>query len=1427
LNRQTFNVFQGCRDTDTDPSIITPDRYLSAYNVELSGEGKYNALTNVAGTSVIGDISALINPSTESIVGTYPTKYSIDGTIVDCLTVFTLGDKFRIFCYRLDTHGITEIFNEFSNYALADLPNITFSVINYPENGYDVLYFTDFRKEMRKLRCSITTPFTQPTAYQLSLGRKGALGTITLNSISATGGSLLTGSYQLAYRMLDPLSKSTTKWSTLANPVHIYSQNNGDDPVYAGVGLGTTRKIIWEIRPSEIELANYNYIQYAIVENVFTEPQTTADISDVRIVNAVGGVITFEYKANTSYGTIPLTDITVDLAAIDTVKTLTVSANRLFAGNIKYRSFPFDGGIPTPPPPVTVDGPSAWVNTPPVADWALGAVPFTSINTGGQSQFIVDNVATLSGYTYSFTITINVMNTGAYTPAVDIEVGLLDASYVLLSSQSQSYSGPGNKVITVTLSPSAVGSWLGVRCRNNTPFETKNVQLIAAQYNAPSAVSGPRITSGNFIVDVQSSVDAYSSDYVSSTKIGHFRNEVYRYGIVYSDENGNKSPVSPLDLGSLISDNQITAGVPDVKFPDRSVSTTYSLLDTGGNIKALGLHFNGISGHPTWAAGFEIVRMKRKKNIVFQTPIIPMYELNGVGSLGEYPARYGYLNAGTDDPSAQPQTAGSTYVPKNFAYPEIRGTERNTVRSGSGATGMVPGEIKMNRVGSYNYAMIFPSDSMYTTTNPYLFIGNETLDVVDYALLKCDANSFSTPPTVVPSPNLGNYVNTSVTLSMYATGDAQYFYNSAQGGKAIETTMKNMKISDYEFFNFGDASRSVSGVFVLDYEGMDTKNTQFGFKPSIQKSAVVKLQNSIPDLSNITGGVLFKDGTLNKLASGGFVFGPSGLVYASQIKNDYMFSDPGYTDQTSNVSAVPIANMLAGLSDDRYGELTSFGEYISTGAKYTFTANERALLRSGTDVSVNLDVWGGDCFISYHSFKVCDSTYSIVNQGKYYLQYYNASDVSLLWGRTYIMPGPDPNHSISLPVAVKNNGQFIQVLLESEYNGGVRDIDTIPLSNFTAIPRFVGNEEAQARSPLAYKYNQNLLILNQQKIYVPKQQYTFEQNDFQARVVWSDTKIYNSDQAGFDVFRVADLYDLEETRYGITKLARAGDAVYAIQERGIVYLPIDSSQMESTDGGTIAIRSGDVIGRPIIVDTIRGSQHMNSIVETGGLIYVPDAINKQIYVLAGQEVASIVENNETRFKTFLGGSIPEANLTGIYDPVKRQYWIINASTHEAELFNEPRRGWVSTFEFNPAWKSGTSVLGKLIFGSENTLHLMYSGIPGTMFGDTKEPRVTFVINPDEALSKTFDDIMISSTERMKSLDIIVKRELDLGNQIIPTISLDDLSIEGNFRVKTARDSAGARPRGIRAEATVRWKDTVMSALQSFWTKYRLSSRTPW
>lgn len=1311
MTRITTNSFRAGQNQDVDKQQIEPIYFTEAHNLELTGSGTFLALKNIRGTTNVQDIIGL---SGTEVLGAFETKYKIgDVTDIKCLTIIvaTAGLALNIFCYNTEGDVLYQLYNESieSDYLTDDR---VVDAVRYAEGGIDILYLSDFYNEIRQLRCEIPLPYSANflSKYDLSLQRRGSNG--TFESISVTGGgSLISGTYQFAYRMVDPVTKKFTKWSSLTNPIHVYVRDLSNYISYSGIGLPTNQEISFFVNPTQEERDNFDFFQLAVVENIFPYGPTRtgndsigytyqASLLEVRPNSELSSVV--DYSSNNKVGTIPIEDIVVDLAPIETAKTLNVQLNKLFAGNIKYRALDLDNGTPT-------------------------------------------------------------------------------------------------------------------------------------------------VTSGSIEIETSTPATLYYQPDISSKFKGYFRDEVYRFGIVYIDTYGNKSAPVALDM-SGVTGNQISGGLRDMKFPSRSTSNTYSILDSSDCPKALGLQLNGIVNHPTWAVAFEIVRVKRLKRILFQTPVIPTATVEGIGAFNRYPSQ---VNTSNDDadlkdyPDAQPMTNSKVIVPKNLFWPELRNIgKRETSTGGDGIFGAntfnrtAKGESQLERETTYNYGIIFPQSTIYGDT-PYVYSGNEKLQTVDFCLTMLNTEDFSgTDVTTV-----GNHVNTKIAGNFYALRQGDYYFDNGWVGKSISDA--DNQIVDYLFFDNLSSGTSLAGEKVLEYSELSTKGVSLGYEPTNQKMAVVKLTANFNDEGSSAR--TFANGVHNAYVSNGFVVGGSGPRYENSATdgtgsytNAFITEYTGFTENLRYVQSFRIVNVISGeIGDDRYGNLTDAHEYISTGAKYVFSTSELVDVEAGNSVPIDMEVWGGDCFVSYHLFKISDSTYSVVNQPK------NNGDAGSgnsgnnvlrkAWSNIlYSIPtnGVNPNPKIMMPVALEKVGQYIQVFLESEYNGEVRDYDVmVKKGSISSTPILNVSSESSIRTPLTYKYNINLSKENDEKVYFSIPPNYVQQNEFEGRIAISDTKIYNSDTQGFDIFRVLNFFDLDESGGHLTKLGLAGDSLYGIQEKQITYLPVGSAQIEQTDAGILSVGTGGDIGRPIVIDTNKGSQHLRGIIETGSQLYIPDNRNKAVYSLAGTELKPISDLfNATLWRDKFSTVIPEKDLIAVYDPFRHEYWL--SGEDFCERFNETLNAWHGGYEFRDELKGGVATNQKLfligLVGSQVSVYTAYTGDYGQLFGTTVVPRVSFVVNPDSWSEKTYDCVMLEATDRLDSIDFEVERESALGSQV-GTIFVGTYPQQGgNYRITVMRDASDARLRGLRMLTTVKWPtDNKTSTLSSVSNKYRCASRKPW
>lgn len=916
----------------------------------------------------------------------------------------------------------------------------------------------------------------------------------------------------------------------------------------------------------------------------------------------------------------------------------------------------------------------------------------------------------------------------------------------------------------------------------------------------------------------------FSNENMASKYRGYFRDEVYRYAISYFDGDGNFSFPKVLDMSS-ITHNQITGSYKDMKFPARSqnfAGTTYTLFDSAEGIQTLGLQLTGIDNHPTWAKGFVILRAERIKNILFQTPIIPTEYSYTVGAVEKYPYEALELSGATTKvvsyDTAQPMGPFYTWMPRNYFHlPSRRITRNPTLANAGTVNAQFIGEATYSSAtGASSYpVMVFPPDFMYAD-QPVLFNQTYSLQTVDAALCKGKYTNFSVYGEGVSTAGLN--IKTSYSATFHALTDDQYYYDSAHGG-AKATIGDTRTLKSFEPFNNLDQPSITSGMSLFNHSEFVTDGLNWGQGGAVQKCGVFILDDSLSEI-NANSALVFAAGS--QLAH-------SAATYAFYTTNDTL------------VHTIEIANVVANLPDERYGPYDSPHNFISTGAIYVFDSIELSDVEDGTTLPVDIDVWGGDCYTVPHLFKITDTVYGITNPNKYGGIGGDATNLVTVqnWERAFNDDSAN-QAAVGVPVPFKNAAQFVEIVLESEYNPSIMDVELINVidtegSSTEPIPVYgIDTFESACRVPLTYHINHNHKKENNDKIFSIKDPLLSANTDLGARIIYSDQKVYQTSITGFDTFRVLNISDLEETYGDINKLITVGDDLYAIQESAVSYIGLGERTLETTDGLTLAIQSGSFIGTIIPIDTQRGTQHLRSVLNTGQAIYFVDAHNRGIIRLSGRQVQLISEQEiATTLRTILGSPLLEKNIMSIYDPVRKQCWFINNSATNTfcYVFDEARNLWVTNYQFPSGTVVGGAHTNDVLYlmgkvGSPTSVYSMYTGDRTVLMGTTVTPNVKFVVNPNPDMGKVFDDLLVTASDRLSDFDFTVTRETLLGSQTASGTTLDISSRgEGNFRAKILRDSAGARLRGLYGIGNLKWQSGVGEAavyLPSVLTKYRIS-----
>lgn len=990
----------------------------------------------------------------------------------------------------------------------------------------------------------------------------------------------------------------------------------------------------------------------------------------------------------------------------------------------------------------------------------------------------------------------------------------------------------------LTVDKAAIKTCKTLEVKDNRLF-LGNIEYHSLEYDCPLGdpiISAPGGGVGMRTTIRRDSSDIIDDDLTSSLYKGYRRGELYRFAISYFDEFYNFSRPKILDMSGL-SDNTASSGI-DMKFPSAKDDVRWSVIDhTTSSTAQMGLSAIFIDQHPTWAKGFVILRAKRIKRIEFQTPLIPSSYFEGVPVTGEYPTEIHDISTSstTTFTGAQPQNPLGTVVPKNMFQTEPRfciwDDSSLDIEMYVNKGGATPTPLAVTSPEGGKYFYIMPPASMLDTgvPNDGFSLTGQTIETADVAFLRADTEDF-TPATVDGvAVTAGDTTHTSYRGTFYAIDIDDYYYGGVSGTLSDPRIDMTAEISDYAFMDNDSDGVIIDGLPVSKFSYLETSGFTWGNHPTTQRMGAIKLNNPREDVifqtTSPSGG-----GTI----PAGFFYGNT-LSSASAPNNDFNVDDGAYTEHTTYVNAVEIVNIVNNeLGDDRYGDEEEQHELISTGAYYVFSSAELSNVEAGLSHPVSTNVFGGDTYVTYASYKLSNSHYGILDDSD------SNSDSLAKWDKYAVSAG---NDAIQIALPYDNLSQTITVALELDERTSVLDTpaydssDTqFSTSTIDNVAMPIPSNEASFRSDFTYFYADAYSKENDSKVFFPITSYEDDTTQFNARVAYSNQRIYQSDKVGFDSFNSLDFYDLDEKYGQLYALELAGDNMVGFQEFGIMYLPVSASVIETADALTLSIRSAEILNdHKIITNTYGVSDYIvgKQTLSTDKGVFFVDTRNRMIGLIGG-DLGLVNLSNKGIASRLAGLALSSVNSI-CYDSKDER--VLFSFLVDGFMFNTRLGVWETRIPANI--ESGAYFNGSLYFATstndEYTLSTFNTNSNYEWFGGGigTTPYVVFHVNESPFVSKVFDNLIINSDFPMGDLRV---QGLGAGEGVTPNLT-DTFDFaapttgsgEGSFRTFIPRDNGGSkRIRGARSLMTFNWNlsdNSKFASLHSVVTKYRESKRT--
>jgi hypothetical protein len=613
---QTF--FKGMHK-DFSPAFQPEETYRDATNIELTSAGEQMIINQIRSSLLLQSQNLNTGYPIENIniLGYTVAKAVVSGTPVDGFVVYTYVDEA---VGSNSDHGIyffaqNGTFSDGTIHPIYTGTDLNFSATTSIDSFFTedrenkTVYFTDFSNTLRKIQMDDTIWPTYTSADQLNvISDASSAMAMTITGLG-NDGSLLAGTYQLAYRLKQTSTSpdTYTKWSTFTNPVPIIplSYSSGTTVNYYGgaVGQQTSRSINYSIALSSGEtISNYDKIEIAVVKNndgTYVQ-QLVAYVSEITNTNTGTTTLTGTYTGNEPEFELDIDEITAPDAPVETVKTIVEKDNRLLAGNIKY----FDRRI--------ADNEVSIIDAKTIRRRVDYEDP---LNTTRYRGYFRDEV-------YRFGVTYH-DDYGNWSPVKPLNFSSFSASTPKTFSRitgSIATGGINYNANTITVTRGAgwpagstgyvVGESVGCTVTvgaTSLSFETEIISITGTSLII-ALPGGPFAPYPNF------STASGTADLLP------LKGNAYNHS---SDQFSWKFPKRE-HLGVTSTGNNEFG--------------PYSLLATGSDgaslPQALGLRID-VSEHPEWARGMAVVRMDRDRDILYQTPIIPSSLYVGTSTPGK------------------------------------------------------------------------------------------------------------------------------------------------------------------------------------------------------------------------------------------------------------------------------------------------------------------------------------------------------------------------------------------------------------------------------------------------------------------------------------------------------------------------------------------------------------------------------------------------------------------------------------------------------------------------------------------------------------------------------------------------------------------------------------------------------------------------
>lgn len=1299
---------------DLDYSLMENSQYLYSENMRIiANEGSdFGVAQTIEGFEQCQPDNYI--PSGETIIHTdVIRKYGI------VITVDSTKTKHSVYRFNFTKSDISpEVRMVFSGNL--DIREPISSACRWENDDVIKFYWADGHNQLRVINISPTNDEFNRTIDPDSLNILPHSSLEPLKLLGYGGGLLPVGKIQYCYQLFN-LRGNETSVSPISN---IFRLSRNDIGAASVIGSDKTENSGKSIKLRAIIQEKDSFRYARIISIMYPDSTSIPTIKIVNEVPIISGEINYEDSGVGAIAELTMAEFNALTTYMFIPKVISTKDNILFAANVIEDTWDVD-----------FDARAYRANYNNIVKLNSSSLVSKEFTISDISNQIIDE-------TYD---AINPYNTD--TSAFSVSSDFLDLNRYVYGIDAYGARVEGGNGINVSyrfittdlVEDSSKTTETGLQTNSASIFAlTANVDSLPLRYIDNNTSAGV-LSLGDRITRAIS----YADPSIDSLVKGYQRDEVYRFGLVFYNNQNVASSVH---------------WIGDIRMPrhsSRIFDTNAKVTLTNGNTYSnlalvthpLGIEFT-IKNIPAGVVGVEIVRAKRTyadRSIAMQGAISRVGVFNNFdtltgndlsttrGAIRPYqfltwsvPGRNGYITHpspndaesvdthyfdGNDRLGVTLNTTSSNTI--LFTCPEI-GIMRDSITEGL---------MSVDRLEPI-YRIFSQVQSNGQSTNLRTFAnigsGNNLNDGLIYSATRIAYPSIATKLVLLTS----NSDNDSRDSTSASNTIAKYYSNVTfenQPGIPVESTVITASTYipplDWNNANIFESldlitSATASGSNLIcnaagnllnfkgfmDYSDTDWETYSAGHKEGLGGAWVAL---TTPDIGNIRP----TENELVALSNDYLNYAPSATVLCNLRKPSAMYGGNTYSSRNNTL-------------------------YISTGITAKIDSSRSAVLRG----------FGGDTYIGIYDY---------LHNSQWYLE----NDYSHYKERKNV-------HSAYIPCESTVNVSMMEDVIKASRNCNINMQNNISV---------IGSLYTQDKP--RYAYNDVYSREGDVKLFVNKGIYSIDDLTTDTRILHSESKTNLEVSDSWTKFRPANYLDLE-TEYGpITNMEAFGNNLMVFQSDALSIVPINERAIITDNNpGALTLGTGSVMGRANYATKLNGLYpgDLRSVTQSDSTLYWYDrdrfeicAFNGQLQTLSKLKGVQtyLVQNKE---------AVPN-NPNVVYD--KKYNDVLFTLGNTTLVFNEQIGAFTSFYTFNPNWYFEFG--DHLYTFKAKDLYLYNAGIEKNLYDNkSKVTKLTFVVNKDYTQSKTFDSIQydadVTWLTNLDNIKFETKRQTSLitkSNQI--------------------------------------------------------------